>query len=193
MNERIPLLDDAVLAAAAKVIAEHGWHEFTLERVAQAAGISRVTLYRKGATRELLIEALVVGAAQAWQAGLWPALTGPGTAAERLRAALRASCVVVEQHLSLLAGLSNAPDPVFHLDDGDTRNVYVAPFERLLHDGIADGSLRATLDPAETALLLFNIVPRTYIHLRGAHHWPPDRTADALLDLLMPGVLPARP
>ncbi|MET9225619.1 TetR/AcrR family transcriptional regulator [Lentzea sp. NPDC003310] len=193
MNERTPLLDDAVLAAAAKVIAEHGWHEFTLERVAQAAGISRVTLYRKGATRELLVEALVVGAAQAWQAGLWPALTGPGTAAERLRAALRASCVVVEQHLSLLAGLTNAPDPVFHLDGGDTRNVYVAPFERLLHDGLADGSLRATLDPATTALLLFNIVPRTYIHLRAAHQWSPDRTAEALLDLLMPGVLPERP
>jgi len=194
MGDKSPLLNDAVLAAAAQVIAEHGWHEFTLERVAQAAGISRVTLYRRGATREQLVEALVVGAAQAWQASLWPALTGPGTAPERLRAALHACCDVVEEHLALLAGLSSAPDPVFHLDgessDGkDTRRVYVAPFERLLRDGISEGSFRGDLDPEETAVLLFNIVPRTYLHLRSAHQWDAARTAESLIALLMPGLL----
>ncbi|OZM76413.1 TetR/AcrR family transcriptional regulator [Pseudonocardia sp. MH-G8] len=194
MAEARPLLDDAVLAAAARVIAEHGWHDFTLERVAQAAGVSRVTLYRRGTTREQLVDALVVGAAQAWQAALWPALADPGTATERLEAALRACCTVVEEHLALLAGLSTAPDPVFHLDEPsagggrDTREVFVAPFERLVRDGIAEGGLRAGLDPAETAVLLFNVVPRTYLHLRSAHGWPAGRTADSLLDLLLAGL-----
>jgi AcrR family transcriptional regulator len=199
MAESRPLHDDVVLRAAAQVIAEHGWHDFTLERVAQAAGMSRVTLYRRGTTREQLVDALVVGAAQAWQAGLWPALAGPGTAAERLEAALRACCEVVEEHLALLAGLSTAPDPVFHLDDPsgtgpgregrDTRDIYVAPFERLLRDGITEGSVRPDVDPRETAVLLFNIVPRTYLHLRHAHGWQAGHTTDCLLGLLMPGLL----
>lgn len=194
-----PLLDDTVLRAAAQVIAAHGWHDFTLERVAQTAGVSRVTLYRRGVTRDVLVDALTVGAAQAWQAALWPALTGPGTAGQRLATALRACCEVVEQHLAVLSGLSTAPDPIFHLDepagrDGqNTRAVYLHPFERLLRDGVADGSLRADIDPNETATLLFNIVPRTYLHLRGAHGWDAPRTITGLLGLLMPGLLTANP
>lgn len=195
MSETAPLLDDAVLRAAGQVIAAHGWQDFTLDRVAQAAGVSRVTLYRRGVTRQVLVDALIVGAAQAWQTALWPALTGPGTAAQRLETALRACCEVVEQHLELLAGLSTTPDPIFHLDepptgDGqDTRAVYVRPFERLLHDGIAEGTLRAEIDPGESATLLFNIVPRTYLHLRSAHGWDAERTTTGLLGLLLPGLL----
>jgi len=194
-REQPPLLDDAVLAAAATVLAEHGWHDFTLERVADAAGLSRVTLYRRGISKDLLLEALTVGAAQAWQAALWPALTGRGNAAERMAAALQACCEVVEEHLALLAGLSTAPDPVFHLDDPapgrhDTREVYVRPFERLLLDGAADGSLAAQDDTETTATLLFNVVPRTYLHLRVAHGWEPQQVVDSLNRLLLAGLLP---
>jgi AcrR family transcriptional regulator len=190
-----PLLDDAVLRAAAQVMAEHGWHDFTLERVAEAAGMSRVTLYRRGISKDVLVDALTVGAAQAWQAALWPALTGPGDAATRLRAALEACCGVVEQHLALLAGLSTAPDPVFHLDDPapdqhGTRDVYVRPFERLLRDGARDGSLAEQPDPAVAATVLFNVVPRTYLHLRVAHAWTPEATAAAVNGLLLSGLLP---
>lgn len=193
MADTSAVVDDEVLRAAAKVIAAHGWHDFTLERVAQAAGLSRVTLYRRGVTVQILIDALTVGAAQAWQAAMWPALTGPGTAAQRLETALRACCDVVEQHLDVLAGLSTAPEPVFHLDEPaiggqDTREVYVRPFERLLRDGVLEGSLRPDIDPAENATLLFNIVPRTYLHLRSAHGWDADRTSDGLLGLLLPGL-----
>lgn len=196
MAETSPVLDDAVLRAAAQVIAAHGWHDFTLERVAEAAGMSRVTLYRRGLTKEVLVGALIVGAAQAWQAALWPALTGRGSAAQRLDAALRACCEVVEEHLAVLSGLSSAPDPVFHLDEPtpgagnrDTRSVYVRPFERLLRDGIAEGSLSADIDPDETATLLFNVVPRTYLHLRSAHGWDAGRTTNGLLGLVLPGLL----
>lgn len=189
-----PVLDATVLAAAAQVLAEHGWHDFTLDRVAQAAGVSRVTLYRRGVTKDVLFDAIVVGAAQAWQAALWPAITGQGSGGQRLRQAMNAACAVVEEHLRLLAGLSTVPDPVFHLDGEDdtghrTRDVYVTPFRRLLQDGQADGSVRADLDPEQTATLLFNLITRTYLHMRTGHGWPSGRTADALLDLITPGLL----
>ncbi|MFF7643859.1 TetR family transcriptional regulator [Streptomyces canus] len=196
-----PVLDEAVLAATAQVLAEHGWHDFTLERVAQAAGVSRVTLYRRGITKDVLLDALVVGAAQAWQAALWPAVTGPGDGAARLCRAMRAACAVVEEHLRLLTGLSTLPDPVFHLDgNGDeggrgTREVYISPFRRLIQDGQADGSVRPHLEAEQTATLLFNLLTRTYLHMRIGHGWPAGQAADALLDLIAPGLLtrPADP
>ncbi|WP_328690340.1 TetR/AcrR family transcriptional regulator [Streptomyces phaeochromogenes] len=193
-NSGSPVLDEAVLAATAQVLAEHGWHDFTLERVAEASGISRVTLYRRGITKDVLLDALVVGAAQAWQAAIWPAMTAHGSGADRLQRAMRAACAVVEEHLRLLAGLSTVPDPVFHLGESDragrsTRDVYVAPLRRLLQDGQADGSVQRHLDAEETATLLFNVITRTYLHMRAGHGWPPDRAADSLLDLITPGLL----
>ena len=56
-------VDPVVLGAAAAVIAEHGWHELTLERVAAAAGMSRVTLYRRGITKDAIVAALAHRAA----------------------------------------------------------------------------------------------------------------------------------
>jgi AcrR family transcriptional regulator len=174
--------------AAAQVIADHGWHGFTLERVAEAAELSRVTLYRRGVTRDLLADALVLGAAQAYQAALWPALTRAGSGAERLEAALRAICEVTEEHLRVLAALEGAPDPVFHLDAPDkARLLHVAALERLVRDGLTDGTLQ-TDDPSNTAVLLLNVVPRTYVHLRVGHQWPPERVTGGLLGLVLAGL-----
>ncbi|WP_328690303.1 TetR/AcrR family transcriptional regulator [Streptomyces phaeochromogenes] len=68
-----------MLSATAQGLAEHGWHDFTLERVADASGISRVTLYRRGITGDVVLDALVVGATQAWQAAIWPTMTAQGS------------------------------------------------------------------------------------------------------------------
>ncbi len=178
-----------MLRAAARVVAEHGWHDVTLERVAEAAGVARTTLYRRGVTKELLLDALRVGAVQAYQAALWPALTAPGTGLERLRLALHSMCDVMEAHLGVLSAMSNVPDPVFHLDapEHGARDIFVAPLARLLVDGVADGSLTAS-DPQETAELLLNVVTRTYAHLRTGHAWSAERAAGRLVDLTLAGV-----
>lgn len=195
-SRRAPVLDDRVVAAAAEVITQHGFADFTLERVAEAAGLSRVTLYRRGVTRENLLDALTIGVAQAYQAALWPALTGTGTGRERLLAALDALIDLLEAHRDLLAGLDSAPDPVFHLDgpdaggDRSTRDVYLAPLARLLHDGARDGSLTGEGDPDELATLLFNVVPRVYVHLRVGHAWAEERARRSLVDLLFRGLDP---
>lgn len=203
-----PGLNEDILRAAAGVLAEHGWHGLTLERVAFAAGVSRVTLYRRGVSKESLVAALADRAAQGWQAAMWPALTGPGSGAERLHAALHACCTALELHLPLVAALESAPQtgagPGTNPDLGDltpiagqvsaaTTEVYIAPFERLLRDGAADTTLAEQPDPAAAAVLLFSIVPRTYLRLRTVHGWEPDRAAALLNDLVLRGLLPRSP
>jgi hypothetical protein len=67
-------------------------------------------------------------------------------------------------------------------------DVFAEPFERLLHDGAADGSLR-TVPPTLTATVLFNTVGWGYVHLRAGHLWDPDRTREAVLDLVLRGLI----
>jgi len=183
--------DPQLMVAARAAFAKYGYQDSTVERIAAEAGLSRVTLHRRGVSKELLLGWLVEEGTAAYRAALWPALTGGEDARTRLEEALRALCGVAEEHAAVLNALRSASDEVFH-DDGEealTRTEFTEPLERLLRDGMADGSLRVT-DPAETATVLFNLVGSSYLHLRGGHHWPSERTTEAVLDVALNGVTP---
>jgi len=70
-----------------------------------------------------------------------------------------------------------------------TRDAFTEPLERLLRDGVAEGSVGAIEDPAESATVLFNLVAWTYIHLRSGHRWKPERAQAATLAVALHGVL----
>src|SRR4051812_22464504 len=108
------LHDRNILDAAAKLLARDGPAAFTLERVAAEAGVSRVTLHRRGIGRTELLEGLAERAREDFRAALWPALTGKGDAAQRLTTALDGLCAVAERHLGLLLGGGELRDATFH-------------------------------------------------------------------------------
>jgi AcrR family transcriptional regulator len=183
------MIDQTLLDATAAAITRWGLGEVTLDRVAAEAGMSRATIYRRGVSREQLIEALTVEAADTYSRAMLPALSAPGTARERLELALHALCAAADEHLHLLAGMFLAHGEGFHQPGPDALvvDVFAEPFERLLRDGAADGTLR-DLPPAITATALFNLIGWGYIHLRAAHKWSPENTARTLLDLVLNGV-----
>jgi AcrR family transcriptional regulator len=187
---RKPLSDEALLDAAAEAIGRYGLAGATLERIAAAAGVSRVTLHRRGVDRAALVGGLAARAEGEFREALWPALTASGTGAERLERALRAMCAVADHHTALLLGMGGAAtDAVFHEagPQGFTRATWTDPLERLLRDGAADGTLR-DLPPRQTATVLFNLVGWTYVHLRSGHGWTPERALEATLDVALSGV-----
>jgi AcrR family transcriptional regulator len=180
------LVQDArLLAAAARVLKDAGRQGLTVEAVAEAAGLSRVTAWRLGASREALVATLLRDLAVAYREAMWPALVGPGDARQRLDRALDALFVVIDAHLPLLA----ASDQVFHRAGATSIN-FNEPFARLFEDGVADGSLAPPGgDPSEAAELLFNTVCWSYVHLRGRHHWPAERARHGLRRLITPGLV----
>jgi len=189
------VIDAALLEAGRRALRRHGWHGLTAERIAQEAGISRVTLHRRGVRKQDILDALSEKALKDYRAALWPALTAPGTGAERLEQALRALCESAEENLELLVALRSQTDAIFHEPDSGeamTRSVFTEPLERLLRDGDADGSLRP-VDPTETATILFNLVGWTYIHLRTGHRWAPDHARERTVEIALHGVVSSAP
>lgn len=177
--------------AARRAFAKYGYGGATLERIADEAGVSRVTLHRRGVTKDGLLVELVTHATEEYRRALWPALTGGGTGAERLTAALHALCDSAEENMALMVALRAQSDAIFHRDEEEalTRSVFTEPLERILQDGIADGSLRPPDDPLETATVLFNLVGWTYIHLRTGHGWNPERARRSVIEPVMHGML----
>jgi AcrR family transcriptional regulator len=179
-------MEPALLDATIELLADAGWERLSLERVAERAGMSRVTLWRQGITRDSLVDALLERLTEDYRRSLWPILTAPGTGRERLEAALRALCDVADRHLQLLL----ASDTAFHQAQGRARPrpSFIEPLVRLLHDGVADGSLREPADYEDQANALFNTVCWSYVHLRGRHRWSSQRAASHVLDLVLNGV-----
>lgn len=177
------LPDQPLLDATIAVLAETGWDGVTLERVAERAGRSRVTLWRQGVTREGLLAAVSGAVRHDYRETMWPVLTGPGTGCDRLVRGVTALCDVIDRHLPLVL----ASDTVFHQDRPDGGS-YLEPFVRFLREGEADGSLHARGRIEDVADVVFNTVAWTYTHLRGRHHWSRARTRRLLLDLVLRGV-----
>jgi AcrR family transcriptional regulator len=180
-----------VVDAARFVLAEDGLAGATLQRIAAAAGVSRMTLHRQGVTKADIVRALAQRFEEEHKQAMWQALVANGTAAERLRLALELQCRLSEQNLAVLDALDDAIGAeIFHEPGPDalTRSVFVDPFHRLLLDGVIDGTLQAD-DPRETATVLYNAVGHTYRHLRSGHGWSPKRARDGVLTLVMGGVV----
>lgn len=189
-SEVRPAFDARLVDAALAVLAEHGLAGLTLARLAEALGGSRMTLHRRGITREGVVARLGLLAVEEYQQAIWPAMTLAGTAADRLEQALRATCGVADKHAKLLVGLYSDDGGIFHDVEAAqphehdaavaTRAVFVEPLARMLRDGAHDGTLICD-DPDEMATVLFNQVGWTYLALREGQRWPPQRAADVVV------------
>ncbi|MBS1886988.1 MAG: TetR/AcrR family transcriptional regulator [Actinobacteria bacterium] len=172
-------------------LGDRSWHELGVEDLASAAGLSRMTLHRRGIGKEDLREALGELLVEEFQAAALPALSAEGPAPGRLRLALEGVCRVDERYLGLLEGLGEELEPIFH-ESGDGEILTKASFTGALRRILEDGAREGTLDPGEdaeaTATLLFNAVSWTYRHMRVGHRWEVERARAQVVDLLLSGV-----
>jgi AcrR family transcriptional regulator len=182
-----------VLGAARRLAAREALAGASMEEIAHEAGISRVTLYRRGETRAAILDALRDELAREERDLLLPIVAGDGDARTRLTRVLEALCAGRDSRAEWLAGLdATARNVIYHEagDDALTRSEFVAPIVRLLRDGALDGSLREFADTEEAATVLYNQVCWTYQHLRRDHRWPAERATRAVIDLAVGGVRP---
>src|SRR3954454_12909799 len=92
--------EQRVIDGARRAIASGGWQAATLTRIAEEAGVSRMTLHRRGLGRDEIFALLARDYENAFRSVLWPCVTARGSGAERLEATLVAVCEVTEDHLS---------------------------------------------------------------------------------------------
>jgi len=179
-----------VLEAARRLAARDQLAGASMDEIAREAGVSRVTLYRRGETRAAIFDALREQLAREERELLLPILARDGDARSRLILALEALCESRDARSDLVAGLDAAArNELFHEpgDDALTRSEFTAPIVRLLRDGALDGSLRRFDDVEEAATVLYNQVCWTYQHLRRDHRWTAERAKRAVIDLAMTG------
>jgi AcrR family transcriptional regulator len=172
-----------LIAAARKAVEKHGYAGLTLERIAAEAEVSRVTLHRRGHSKDELFNALLVQTREEHRDALWPALTAEGDGAHRLRLAVTKICEVCERDLAVMLAARAHLDAATHGGRGpDPQSNWIVaePFQVLARDGIADGSLRDG-DPELLGALLVNWSGGTYVQLRTGFGWKPRRARETIV------------
>jgi len=182
-------VDDGLLDAADAVLMEHGFDGVSLERVADRAGLSRVTLWRRGVTTEALVTGLLQRLADDYRAEFWPILHSAETGLERLSACVEALLAVADRHLDLLA----VSDEAFHwaaerCSFPEGWDGFLTPFVGALRQGAADGSMTFPGRPADAADVVFNTACWGYVHLRRRHGWSAQRARSQVVALLLEGM-----
>ena len=170
--------DDQVLDAVDRIIERAGLRGLTLSSIADEAGISRVTLHRRGISVADCLVGVLVRASDDLRASLWPVATGSGDAASRLETGLSVLCEVAERHAGVVIQFFGEPNLPIPGRPGRTTSLeFIELFERLLRDGVVDGTLSVT-DPAREATLIANTVFWIYLHMTRAHRWPSDEATE---------------
>src|SRR3954465_15488575 len=182
-----------VPAAGKRLAPRRGPPAPSMADIAEEAGITRVTLYRRGETRPAIVAALRDELLREERELLLPLLAAGGDAGTRLTGVLEGVCETTESRADLLAGLDDAAlNAIWHDEGPDalTRSEFIAPIVRLLRDGELDGSLRTFPDPRLAATVLYTQVTYTYLHLRREHGWTAEDTTAAVIGLAVGGLLP---
>lgn len=182
-DERI---DDQITAAALDVLAEVGFERFSVEQVAQRAGVAKTTLYRRFPCRN----DLVVGALLRMNDAL-PEPLGTGTVRERLVHVLggvrRRTAASVQGRIFMRVVSEGHAQPglaqVMHDRVLEPRRQVLRD---ILADGIASGELRADLEPEVVIPTL--VGPMLYLGLWDEVSEQRAVTVEAVVDSILAGL-----
>jgi len=182
--------DPDVLDAVSRLLEREGLAGLTITAIAEEAALSRVTLHRRGRRIDDLVIAVLRRASDDLRASLWPVLTSSDDAAVRMRHALTLLCEVSERHAGALAAFYRTPAwPLPDRPDSTTSFQFIEPLDRILRDGISEGTLESD-DPRADATLAANAVMWTYLHMRRAHGWSVEDATTRVVSLTMASLLP---
>jgi len=182
-----------ILEEAVRLFSRKGYGSTSVREVAEAAGITKPTLYYHFGSKEGLFEALVDHHLTGLERVVGEASSRPGPALERLRSFAQTYLFGAVEHGDVLRFLLTCSLP----EVGECRNPdchvfarvlqIVTPLQDVVRQGVSSGELRRDLDPEAAVYALvgaLNLHLAAVLEGRGVHR----ETIDSILKLWFHGV-----
>jgi AcrR family transcriptional regulator len=152
-----------IIDAAEKVFFSKGWLIATMDDVAEAAELSKATLYLYFKNKEDLYAAILVRGSEILHGMFQEAVEENKTGLEQIAAIGRAYMMFHENHAEYYdammyfdaKGFDTCEDCDYARKCDEYRNRIMGLVAKAVQNGIEDGTLRGDLDPAITAVLLW--------------------------------------
>jgi AcrR family transcriptional regulator len=184
-RNRVPYDIDAIVDIAVLTFLQHGYDGTSMDRLADAAGIRKASLYHHVNSKE---EQLRLGIKRALDASYAvfdePGATG-GDAVDRLRYVIRRQCEVLGEHVAepalMTRARGNTETERWVLQQRRALNQRV---QKYVQDAIDDGFLDARLDSHVATRLMFGTITSTVDWYRTGGRLRPSDLASQV-DLLL--------
>jgi len=187
----LPATIASKLYDAAELIAERGITEAKMDDIAAASGIPRATLYYYFTGKDEILAFLLTDMLQAIGGEVAAAVGTPGTARERLEAAVHAQIAVMLDQPAACRALVGDLGRATRLPElaHALQNAFQRPIEQLLVEGAADGSLRVQSHPEDASLAIFGAITVAGLYHAVEDTRPPaEQVANRVLAVLMQGL-----
>ncbi|AEV83808.1 TetR family transcriptional regulator [Actinoplanes sp. SE50] len=150
---------DAVLAAAVRLFNAHGYDATSMFDVAETLGITKSTLYHHVSSKEQLLGMAVDRAVDGLFEAAEQVRDAPASATVRLEALVRSSVLVLAERLEFVTLLLRVRgNTAVEQHALARRREFDALVTELVKQAQAEGGVRADVDPATAARLLFGMV-----------------------------------
>jgi AcrR family transcriptional regulator len=181
-----------ILSAAVGVFAEAGYRGADVERIAEAVGIAKGTVYLYFGTKRDLFLAAVVHAVERLAERIDAEVQGADGPVEKIKAIVRAYFRFFDEDRALVEILAQERAEAMGQAEAAYYRVVSknAKFlERIIEDGIAQGMFRK-LNPRQAARILANLLTGTiYADVLGGRRVSASKTAETVTDFLLHGML----
>ncbi|WP_034265190.1 TetR/AcrR family transcriptional regulator [Actinospica robiniae] len=182
---------ESLLAVAVDVFNVRGYDGTSMEELAKAAGITKSSIYHHVAGKEELLRLAVTRALD----GLFAALDEPGALqgapVDRFAYVVRRTCLELVRNLPYVTLLLRVRgNTEAERDALERRREFDHRVAELAAAAVADGDLRADVDPRLTARLVFGLVNSVAEWYRPDGPVSGETVADALGSLVLDGLRP---
>jgi len=189
--KRVAHTGESLLAVAVDVFNVRGYDGTSMEDLAKAAGITKSSIYHHVAGKEELLRVAVTRALD----GLFGVLEEPGAtegvAVDRFAYVVRRTCLELVDKLPYVTLLLRVRgNTATEREALERRREFDHRVAELAAAAIADGDLRADLDPRLTARLVFGLVNSVVEWYRPDGPESGPAVADALASLVLSGLRP---
>jgi len=147
---------DEILAVALRLFSERGYHNVSMQEIAETAEFSVGTLYNLFESKDALLDELMTNYTQKIMADILAVLDGPGDEVERLRALFRRQPELMGRHAAFIklhfaeVGCYTAGRAQKGTPKDEFRIVLDARLSQLIASGVENNRFRA-VDPMVTA------------------------------------------
>ena len=193
-RERIRQRHD-MLAAALALFSERGYHNVSMQEIAEKAEFAVGTLYKFFKNKEDLYKALIAEQADRFHAILTEALAAEGNAVERLRGyVLAKGRIYMDNAACIRLYFAEHRGASFNIKAGldseirERCELVLRRLESVFTDGMESGLFRRTADPYHLALALDSLCNAFLFHwLEGQQPYP--ESPDILLNIFFHGLI----
>lgn len=180
-----------LIAVAAQLFSERGYHGTSMQDLGDALGIQRGSLYAHiGSKEDLLLDVVEEGADRFLARGA-EAVELDAAASERLRSLLVGHVEIATQHLDASTVFLNewrylSPELRDHIQE--KRDRYERVVRKIIDDGVASGEFRADVDIRFAATLVLSAGNWTYTWYRPGGNLSPTEIGERFAELVTRGL-----